>query len=65
MSEISKKDLSYTIKLITANDIPIVLSTFTDEFLCDKPLNGSIGLINEKESVAEHVEFCINYLQKG
>lgn len=65
MNKVNKSDLSCTVKLITENDIPNVISTFTDEFLCDEPLNGSIGLVKEKESVAEHVEFCKNYLQKG
>lgn len=65
MNEINKTNLTYTIKLITENDIPTVIGTFTDEFLCDEPLNGSIGLIKDKESVAEHVEFCKNYLKKG
>jgi len=65
MDEIKNKKVSFNILPITKNDAETVKNSLRQYYFRDEPLSASIGLLEEKESVIQFENFCIDLLQFG
>ncbi|XP_027852763.2 arylalkylamine N-acetyltransferase 1-like [Aphis gossypii] len=65
MDKIKNKKVSFNILPITNNDKETVKNSLRQYFFRDEPISASIGLLEEKESVIQFENFCIDLLQFG
>lgn len=61
----NEKKRTYNIVPITDQDRHSVMNLLKTYFFHDEPLNASIALIEETESVIKLENFCDTYLQNG
>ncbi|XP_022182153.1 dopamine N-acetyltransferase-like [Myzus persicae] len=59
------KKVSFNIVPITDNDKEIVQNSLRQYFFRDEPLSASLGLIEEKESLTEFENFCVDLIKYG
>jgi len=65
MDTIKNTKVSFKIVPITDNDKEVVINSLKQYFFRDEPLCASLGLIEEKESVIQLENFCVDLLQNG
>lgn len=65
MDTIKNTKVSFNIVLITDNDKEVVINSLKQYFFRDEPLCASSGLMEEKESVIQLENFCVDLLRNG
>jgi len=65
MDTIKSTKVSFKIVPITDNDKEVVINSLKQYFFRDEPLCASSGLMEEKESVIELENFCVDLLRNG
>lgn len=65
MDEMKKTKISFNIVPITSSNWQDVINSIEKYFIQDEPLNASVELFKEVESVLKYRNFCTNLLHTG